>query len=99
MLNSCSAVDFVLDEDEKSYTYKQTGGIFDIILIHGPSASSVIQSYHLLIGTPHLPPFWSLGWHQSRHGYTNLQQLEDVFTLYRLSNIPLDTLWGDVDSM
>jgi alpha-glucosidase (family GH31 glycosyl hydrolase) len=29
--------------------------------VHG-SAKEIIQKYHNIIGSPMLPPFWSLGW-------------------------------------
>lgn len=43
-------------------SYITIGGQLELyFFIHG-SAKEVIASYHQLIGTPNLPPFWSLGW-------------------------------------
>ena len=42
----------------------------------GPRPESVIQQYQVVIGTPHMPPYWALGWHQCRYGYPNIQYVQ-----------------------
>ena len=46
-----------------------------------------------------LPPFWSFGYHQSRWGYQNITAIENVITKFEENDIPLDTLWSDIDYM
>jgi alpha-glucosidase (family GH31 glycosyl hydrolase) len=65
----------------------------------GPTHEQVIQQYHQVIGQPHLPPYWSLGWHQCKYGWHSLAEVEAVVANYSASGIPLDTIWGDIDYM
>lgn len=34
------------------------------------------------VGNPTIPPFWSLGFHQSRFGYENISVIENVIKGY-----------------
>ena len=46
-----------------------------------------------------MPPVWAFGWHQSRLGYKNLGAMEDVLSHYDADGIPLDALWGNLETM
>ena len=37
--------------------------------------------------------------HQSRWGYKNITYLENVLDSYQKNNLPLDTIWSDIDYM
>lgn len=75
------------------------GGIIEIFAWSKNSAEETIQVYHNIIGKPALPPFWSLGWHQSKWGFSNTQEMQSVIDNYLKYEIPLDTLWADIDYM
>jgi alpha-glucosidase (family GH31 glycosyl hydrolase) len=88
------------NEDGSSDLYhKIVGGIFDIFFFMGPSPEHVIQKYHTLIGKPYLPPFWALGYHQCRWGYTTIQKMQTVITSFKDLNWPIDAIWNDIDYM
>ncbi|CAJ0911530.1 7759_t:CDS:2 [Entrophospora sp. SA101] len=57
------------------------------------------KAHGVVIGRSELPPYWSLGYHQSRWGYNNLSVLSDVVSRFRKENIPLETIWTDLDYM
>jgi alpha-glucosidase (family GH31 glycosyl hydrolase) len=56
-------------------------GILDLYFFVGPKPLDVIRQYHELIGTPFLPPYWALGWHQCRWGYQNVAELQVRWSL------------------
>ena len=52
---------------------------------------------HDIIGHPTLPPFWSVGFHQCRWGYSNDGDIRYVYNNFVLHELPVDTFWGDID--
>jgi alpha-glucosidase (family GH31 glycosyl hydrolase) len=82
-----------------SLTYRLTGGMIDLWLFSGPAVEDVVGAYHETIGRPALPPYWSLGFHQCRWGYHDVQDLEYVVANYSAHGLPLDTQWSDIDYM
>ena len=73
-------------------------GVLDFYFFLGPEPEAVIQQYHEVIGRPHMPPYWGLGFHQCRWGYHDLQEVEDVVSNYSangVSAISAYYLWND----
>lgn len=62
-LNS-NGMDVILNET--SLTYKALGGLVDLYIFAGPYPEDVISQYQEVIGTPMMPPYWSLGNHQAK---------------------------------
>jgi alpha-glucosidase len=77
--------------------YRAIGGIFDFYIYTGPSPKDVVQQYVSSIGLPTMHQYWALGYHQCRWGYNNISALEDVVKGYKDANIPLETIWTDID--
>ena len=81
-------------------TYKVVGGVFDFsIFLGNENPENVTKKYHKFLGGYALPPFWSMGFHQCRWGYKNLSMIEEVLEGYKKNNLPLDTIWMDIDYM
>ncbi|GAC1619247.1 MAG: glycoside hydrolase family 31 protein [Ktedonobacteraceae bacterium] len=65
----------------------------------GPTPADVMRQYTELTGHMPLPPRWTLGYHQSRWGYTSEQQVRQLATQFRKRNHPCDAIWLDIDYM
>lgn len=68
----------------------------DQYLIAGPRLADVVDRYTRLTGRPALPPRWALGFHQSRWGYVNGDELAAIAARFRSERIPADALWLDI---
>ena len=100
-LNSNNQDVVIKDYDDKkiSLQHKTIGGIIDYYIIIGSSPEEVIKNIQKLLGNPFLPPYWALGAHQSRYGFNEFKNFQDTYNNYGKNNIPLDTMWIDIDSM
>ncbi|KAK5714382.1 hypothetical protein LTR17_017163 [Elasticomyces elasticus] len=84
----------------RNITWRALGGSIDLYVFNGPTQDAVTKQYQLgAIGLPAMQQYWTLGFHQCRWGYKNWTELEDVVNTYRDFNIPLETVWTDIDYM
>lgn len=58
-----------------------------------------MEKFHEYIGASHIPPFWSIGYHQCRWGYQTVDVLEEVLDKFKENDLPIDTIWSDLDYM
>ena len=86
-------------ESEEYYYFGAAGGNLDYYYIAGESLAEVLANYTYLTGTCPLPQKWTLGYHQSRWGYTTQEDVEEVARNMRERNIPCDVLHFDIDYM
>jgi len=99
LMRNSNAMDVVISEGTQ-LTYKMIGGIIDLVFFVGDkNPDTVIKSYHNYLGNFTMMPFWSMGYHQSKWGYSSHQIMEDVVTRYDENDIPLDVIWSDIDYM
>jgi len=77
--------------------FKILGGPIDLFFFSGPSPLNVIEQYTRIVGRPLMFDYRILGFHQSRYGYKTISQIRDVVDEYEKSQIPLDTIWFDIE--
>lgn len=94
---------------EKTITYRAIGGSFDFYFFSGQkseghsksndsSALEVIRQYQVgASGLPAMQMYWAFGFHQCHWGWSNTSQMQDVVEKYAAANIPLESIWNDID--
>ncbi|CCA73687.1 related to alpha-glucosidase b [Serendipita indica DSM 11827] len=87
------------DDNGGSLEYNVIGGILDFYFLAGPSPIELSKQYAKLVGLPAEIPYWGLGLHQCRYGYQNYLEVAQVVANYSAANIPLETMWTDIDYM
>ncbi|KAK1757356.1 alpha-glucosidase [Echria macrotheca] len=81
-------------------TWRTLGGIIDLYVYSGPKAEDVTKAYqHSAVGLPAMQQYWTFGYHQCRWGYQNWTELQDVVDNFAKFDIPLETIWTDIDYM
>ncbi|EGN96446.1 glycoside hydrolase family 31 protein [Serpula lacrymans var. lacrymans S7.3] len=81
--------------------YNVIGGVFDLYFLAGSETdpTEVAKQYAQVVGTPAEVPYWSFGLHQCRFGYTDYIDVANVILNYSTAEIPLETMWTDIDYM
>ncbi|XP_055950266.1 lysosomal alpha-glucosidase-like [Argiope bruennichi] len=97
-LFNSNAMDVIL-QPTPAITFRPIGGIFDFFVLLGPSPANVIQQYTNIVGRPFMPPYWSLGFHLCRYGYSSVNQTRETMQRNLKAGIPLDVQWNDIDYM
>lgn len=86
-------------EDGQYLEYNTVGGVFDFYFLSGPSPKQVATQYSEVVGKPGLQPYWGFGFHQCRYGMQDVYEVAAVVANYSVANIPLETMWTDIDYM
>lgn len=74
-------------------------GGYVIYIVEGASPSEIVKEFRGLIGRSYIPPKWAFGYGQSRWGYKNEADIRKVAEEYRKRNMPLDSIYLDIDYM
>jgi alpha-glucosidase len=81
-------------------TWRLLGGSIDLYFFDGPTPQEAIQHYQKeATGFPAMQQYWAFGYHQCRWGYQNWSVVQDVVDNFKKYDIPLETIWNDIDYM
>lgn len=94
--NPCRAVWDLGHGDPKSFSYRARGGGLQYYVMYGPDFPRLSRTFFDLTGYPPMPPRWTLGLLQSRYGYRNRNELEEIAVEFRRRRLPCDALILDV---
>ena len=70
-----------------------------VYIITGENEKDITKQFRRLIGRSYIPPMWAFGYGQSRWGYQNEQDIRIVAEKYKEREIPLDSIYLDIDYM
>ncbi|KAI0466290.1 glycoside hydrolase family 31 protein [Xylaria cf. heliscus] len=81
-------------------TWRALGGTIDLYFFEGPTQDHVTRSYQRsAIGLPAMQQYWTFGYHHCRWGYQNWTVVQEVVDNFAKHEIPLETIWNDIDYM
>ncbi|KAK2755518.1 hypothetical protein FQN54_006458 [Arachnomyces sp. PD_36] len=86
-------------DSEQFLEYNTIGGVFDFYFLSGPSPKDISVQFADVVGYPTLMPYWGFGFHQCRYGYQDTYETAAVVANYSAADIPLETIWNDIDYM
>ncbi|GAD99202.1 alpha-glucosidase, putative [Paecilomyces variotii No. 5] len=87
------------DDGAQYLEYNTLGGIFDFYFLAGPTPKDVSAQYSGIVGLPAMQSYWTFGFHQCRYGYRDVFEVAEVVYNYSKADIPLETMWTDIDYM
>lgn len=61
--------------------------------------NSLVSLFHGYLGKYYLPPFWGLGFHQSRWGLSHVQESKLIIQQYSAHQLPMDSYFFDIDAL
>ncbi|KAI0450527.1 glycoside hydrolase family 31 protein [Xylaria acuta] len=81
-------------------TWRALGGTIDLYFFEGPTQDQITKSYQKsAIGLPAMQQYWTFGYHHCRWGYQNWSVVQEVVDNFAKYEIPLETIWNDIDYM
>ncbi|XP_074594644.1 neutral alpha-glucosidase AB-like [Brevipalpus obovatus] len=72
-------------------------GMIDAYIMMGPKPSDVMRQNAKLTGVTPLPPFYSIGYHQSRWNYFSQDEVSNIDAKFDDEDLPLDAIWLDIE--
>lgn len=72
-------------------------GVIDLFFLPGPSQKTLLDEFTQLTARAMLPPFFSIGYHQSRWNYLDEKDVDEVSSKFEELNFPYDVIWLDIE--
>jgi len=72
--------------------------ILEFLLILSSTPKPLLTKWQSLTGQSPLPPYFSLGYHQSRWSYFSAEDVSNVNFRFDFYELPFDVIWLDIDA-
>lgn len=87
-------------ESDQYYFYSAVDGNLNYYILGGPTLKAIVRDYTYLTGRTPLPQKWTLGYQQSRWGYSASQnEVQEIADNLKKYDLPCDAIHFDVDYM
>ena len=90
-------IDLGVEDGQQFLEWNTIGGVFDFYFLPGSTPKAAASQFADVVGHATLMPYWAFGFHQCRYGYQDVYELAGVVANYSTANIPLETIWNDID--
>lgn len=97
--SSRTKFDFAASTDNLFSRFSVEEGQLNYYFFASSTIAGIIKDYTWLTGRMSLPPYWSLGFQQSRWSYYPDTEVLDVAKEFRAKKIPCDVIYLDIDYM
>ncbi len=97
--SSRTRFDFAASTDNLFSWFSVAEGELNYYFFGASTISGILKDYTWLTGRMSLPPYWSLGFQQSRWSYFPDSEVLEVARQFRAKKIPCDMIYFDIDYM
>jgi len=84
-------------ESPDFYSFGSEGGEINYYYFAGLEPKKIVQAFADLTGHTNLPPYWTLGFQQSRYSYYPESRVREIANTFRTKKIPADAIYLDID--
>lgn len=85
------------DNLKKGSLWYSESGVLEFVLMMGKNPKEIMSKWADVSGYPAIPPYFSLGYHQSRWSYLTAKEVSEVNFQFEYFELPLDAIWLDID--
>lgn len=94
-----STINFGASTNEEFSSLSVSNGELNYYFISSVNVAGIVDNYTKLTGRASLPPYWSLGYQQSRWSYFPEKDVYQVANTFREKSIPCDVIYLDINYM
>ena len=100
IFNNVNAQDFLIKsikDDNVLFEHRTIGGIIDYYIYPCDNIDNLLIKLHDIIGQPSIKPYWAFGYHQSKWGYQDINEMRRIIQNFKDYNLQIDTFWNDIE--
>lgn len=94
-----SNINFGASTNDEFSSLSVSNGELNYYFISSVNVAGIVDNYTQLTGRSSLPPYWSLGYQQSRWTYYPEKDVYQVANTFREKSIPCDVIYLDINYM